>query len=77
MHIDIRLPIGILFSAIGILLLVYGALADPAIFARSLGINIDSWWGGAMILFGAFMLFLARRSFSAFRAPAPGEPPSS
>jgi len=75
MRLDIRVPIGILFTVNGLLLVLFGAFADPALFARSLGINIDCWWGGVMLLFGGFMLFLSRKSFTALRASAPGERP--
>jgi hypothetical protein len=61
MGLDIRLPLGLLFTLIGVLLAGYGLLADPAIYARSLGINMNLWWGLAMLVFGAAMLFLARR----------------
>jgi hypothetical protein len=62
MGLDIRLPIGIIFIIYGLILLVYGALTDPAIFERSLGINIDLWWGAAMLVFGLFMGSLAFRA---------------
>ena len=62
MGLDIRLPIGIIFIIYGLILLVYGALTDPAIFERSLGINIDLWWGAAMLVFGLFMGALALRA---------------
>jgi len=70
MHIDIRLPIGLLFTVIGLLIALFGMFSDPAIYARSLGININLWWGGAMVLFGGLMLFLSRRSFGALRGPS-------
>ena len=62
MGLDIRWPIGILFTIYGTMLLAFGALADPTIFARSLGVNIDVWWGGAMLVFGLFMVGLALRA---------------
>jgi len=62
MGLDIRLPIGIIFSIYGAVLIIYGALVDPAIFANSLGLNIDIWWGAAMLVFGLFMVFLAFRA---------------
>jgi hypothetical protein len=62
MGLDIRLPIGIIFTIYGLILLVYGALTDPAIFQRSLGVNIDLWWGAAMLVFGFFMGGLALRA---------------
>jgi hypothetical protein len=62
MGLDIRLPIGIIFTIYGAVLIIYGAMADPAIFVNSLGVNIDMWWGGAMLLFGLFMGILALRA---------------
>jgi uncharacterized membrane protein HdeD (DUF308 family) len=63
MGLDIRLPIGIIFSIYGIILLIYGAVADASIFQeKSLGVNIDLWWGLAMLVFGIFMAALAFRS---------------
>jgi len=62
MGLDIRWPIGIIFTIYGTLLLVFGVLADPTIFGRSLGVNIDIWWGGAMLVFGLFMGALALRA---------------
>ena len=61
MGLDIRLPLGLLFTIIGVLLAGYGLLGDKAIYARSLGINMNLWWGLAMLVFGAITLFLARR----------------
>ena len=63
MGLDIRMPIGIIFSIYGIVLIVYGALADASIFQqKSLGVNIDIWWGLAMLVFGLFMGALAFRA---------------
>jgi hypothetical protein len=60
MVFDVRLPIGLLFLAIGILVAGAGLLGDPAVFkAHSAGLNIDLVWGGAMAGFGAVMLLLA------------------
>jgi hypothetical protein len=63
MGIDLRLPIGLMFALFGILLSGYGAFTRGAeMYARhSLGININLWWGLAMLAFGAAMLLLARR----------------
>ena len=62
MQLDIRIPIGLLFSVIGLLLVVYGAVSGSPLYERSLGININLWWGGVLVLFGAVMLLLARKS---------------
>jgi hypothetical protein len=61
MGLDIRLPIGLLFTVLGILLLGYGALSDPAIYQRSLGINVNLGWGGVLAAFGITMFLFGRR----------------
>lgn len=59
MTFDVRLPIGLLFLAIGVLLVAAGLLGDPAVFrAHSAGLNIDLVWGLVMAGFGALMLLL-------------------
>lgn len=61
MGIDIRLPIGLLFVALGALLAAFGAISDPAIYARSLGYNVNLWWGLTLFCFGLVLLYLVRR----------------
>lgn len=61
MNLDLRLPIGWMFTAIGALLVAYGLISDTAIYAKSLGINVNLWWGVVLLLFGGMMLWLARR----------------
>jgi hypothetical protein len=63
-NLDIRLPIGLLFAILGGLLAGYGAVGDRAIYQRSLGININLWWGLVMLAFGAIMIGLGRRRLS-------------
>ncbi len=60
MSLDLRLPIGFMFSLFGALLVIYGVLSDKAIYARSLGINVNLLWGAVLLAFGALMLGLAR-----------------
>lgn len=61
MKLDVRLPIGLMFSIFGLMLVLFGAVADPAIYERSLGVNLNLWWGLVLFLFGAAMLCLAWR----------------
>ena len=61
MRLDIRLPIGLLFAVLGLLLLVYGAFSDPSIYQRSLGINVNLGWGAVMEAFGVTMFLFGRR----------------
>jgi len=78
MGLDIRLPIGLMFAIFGALLALFGLLTSGSeMYARhSLGININLWWGLAMLAFGAVMLLLARRGH-AFnrreRSPTPSK----
>lgn len=62
MRLDIRLPLGLLFVVFGLLLLVFGLGSNPQIYERSLGVNINFWWGMVMLLFGLALLGLAYRS---------------
>lgn len=56
--LDVRLPIGGLFTALGLLLTGYGlaTAGDPSHYARSLSININLWWGLVMLVFGLTLL---------------------
>ena len=61
MKLDLRLPIGLMFSIIGLLLVVFGLVSDTAIYERSLGVNVNLWWGVVLVVFGLTMLGLAMR----------------
>jgi hypothetical protein len=63
MDLDVRLPIGLMFSIFGVLLSAFGLLSDPGIYQlHSLGININLIWGVVLLLFGLAMLGLVLRS---------------
>ncbi len=62
MGLDIRYPIGLMFAIIGLVMVVYGfATSSDPMYQRSLGINVNAWWGALLFVFGAVMLVLARR----------------
>jgi hypothetical protein len=67
MRLDIRLPIGLMFTLLGALLAVFGLLGDKSVFQRSLGINVDLWWGLVMLVFGVVMFGLGRRGTATAR----------
>jgi uncharacterized membrane protein HdeD (DUF308 family) len=54
MGLDIRWPIGLMFSLIGVLLAVFG-LARPA-DSMSMTYNINLIWGVVLLVFGVLML---------------------
>ncbi len=60
MNFDLRLPIGVLFALFGLILTGYGLFTsgDP-MYAKSLGGNINLWWGLVLVAFGGLMLALA------------------
>lgn len=63
MNFDLRLPIGILFSFFGLILIVFGFITKGSeIYAKSLGHNINIQWGIVLLVFGGLMLFFASRS---------------
>ena len=64
MGLDIRYPIGFLFSLIGLMLTIYGLAtgSDTELYQRSLDINVNLWTGLGMLIFGGFMLILAYTS---------------
>jgi hypothetical protein len=59
MKLDICLPLGLLFTLIGSLLVCFGLAHVPA--STTAGINVNAYWGAVLVLFGAGMLLLARR----------------
>jgi hypothetical protein len=61
MGLDIRFPIGLMFLVLGMLLAGFGLVSPAGLYRRSLGINVNLWWGLVLALFGAVMLFLGRR----------------
>ena len=70
MQLDIRLPIGAFFSLLGVLLIISGLMADEMHLERSLGHNLNLWWGLVILLFGASMLWLTRRGTHTHRLAA-------
>ena len=70
MNLDLRLPIGLMFSIFGAMLSVYGLVSGTAIYDRSLGINVNLWWGLVLLAFGLVMLGFAIRA--ARKAMPPG-----
>ena len=74
MRLDLRIPMGMMFTLVGVILVAFGiATRGSAIYAASLGINANLWWGLVLLVFGGTMLTLGRRS-QARLAKLPPEP---
>ncbi len=62
MGLDIRWPIGLMFSLFGAILLIFGlASGGSEIYKASLGINVNLYWGLLLLVFGGWMLAMAWR----------------
>jgi hypothetical protein len=63
MGLDIRWPIGLMFSIVGLVMTGYGLFThgNAELYHRSLDININLVWGVLLLVFGCLMLFLATR----------------
>jgi hypothetical protein len=62
MGLDIKIPIGLMFSVFGVLLTIWGFFSrgDAAMYERSLNVNINLWVGLSMLAFGLVMLALSK-----------------
>ena len=62
MGLDIRIPLGLIFLITGGIMAIFGALTrSSAIYARSMGININLTWGLIMFVFGLIMFVVGKR----------------
>lgn len=63
MGLDLRWPIGLMFSLIGILLTGRGLMQKTAstVSVGGSDININLVWGLVLVVFGLFMLIMAWR----------------
>jgi len=61
--VDIRIPIGLMFSILGILISIFGLVtrSNTEMYQSSLGINVNIIMGLLMLVFGLIMLYFARR----------------
>jgi hypothetical protein len=63
MGLDIKLPIGLMFAIIGLMLTIYGLVtaSNAEMYNRSLHININLWIGACMLVFGVIMLVTVKK----------------
>jgi hypothetical protein len=63
MQLDIRIPIGLLFTILGVVIGGYGVYTIGSdIYVRSLGTNLNLWTGLGLIAFGLVMLIPALKA---------------
>ncbi|MGI4815224.1 MAG: hypothetical protein ACRYGG_18095 [Janthinobacterium lividum] len=56
MSFDLRIPVGLMFTVFGLILVGLGLFGGPALVEKSLGLNMNLWWGLVQLIFGALML---------------------
>jgi len=61
--VDIRIPIGLMFSIVGGLITGFGffTMSNTEMYHKSLGINVNIIMGIVMLAFGLIFLFFAFR----------------
>lgn len=69
MNLDVRLPIGGMFSILGLILVGFGlATSGNDMYARSLNFNVNLDWGLILLAFGVIMLVLGWRGYQRDKA---------
>ena len=72
MNLDLRIPMGLMFTLVGLILSVFGLMTNgDAMYAKSLGINANLDWGVVLLIFGSAMFILGRRGQKAADAAPP------
>jgi hypothetical protein len=71
MNLDIRLPMGIMFTIFGAILTAYGVItkSNETLYRVSLGFNINLLWGLVLLAFGVLLVVFARRAMSQGKTP--------
>ena len=62
MSFDLRIPVGLMFTLFGLILVGVGLFGGQALTEKSLNINLNLWWGLAQLVFGVLMLVFGLRS---------------
>ena len=63
MKVDVRIPMGMMFTLMGAVLMAFGisTASNHEIYARSLDVNMNLWCGAALLVFGLAMVIFGRR----------------
>jgi len=62
MGLDVRLPLGLLFLAIGAMLACYGLFTIGSDqYAKSMGVNLNLIWGSIMMVLGLLAAWVGRK----------------
>ena len=56
-----------MFTVLEVLLTVFGLIGAKSVLQRSLGVNVNLWWGLVMLVIGIVMFPLERRGLATAR----------
>lgn len=61
MGLDIKFPIGLMFTIFGVILTVQGIFTagNTVLYEKSLNVNVNLWSGLFMLVFGSLMLIFS------------------
>jgi hypothetical protein len=77
MFYDPRISMGMLFTLIGTILTAFGlsTRSNVDVYAKSMGIDANLWWGLVLLVFGIATLILGRRGQARLEeAPGTAQP---
>lgn len=75
MRLDLRVPMGLMFTIVGAILTIFGLVTHgSAIYVRSAGMDINLVWGCVMLAFGVTMFLMGRRADKHPKEPTPTDP---
>lgn len=72
LRMDMRIPLGMLFTLMGTILTAFGLSTrdNVGFYIRSLNIDVNLWWGVPLLAFGVVTLTLGRRGQAAMEKTA-------
>ena len=75
MNLDLRIPMGMMFTLVGVILSAYGwATRGSALYARTGNVDVNLGWGLVLLVFGVVLFVLGRRGERRARMRPPKPP---
>jgi len=76
MNIDVRIPLGMMFTLMGAVLMAFGlsTRGNAEMYARSLGVNLNLWCGVSLLIFGLLLVGFGRRGQTKIQKQQEGRP---
>ncbi len=63
MNLDLRIPMGLMFTLVGVILTLYGwATRGSALYARADNVDVNLGWGVVLLVFGVSTFLMGRRA---------------